>query len=74
MKIYTVVYKPHTAEEEYEQFYSITAAKALMKRHPGSTGSITKVYSNGDWEPCGPINLNGNNAVQMSNQRTKTYN
>ncbi|WP_296864922.1 hypothetical protein [uncultured Methanobrevibacter sp.] len=44
-----------------------------MKDRPGSSGHITKVYSNGDWEPCGEIVLKGRNSVQMSTQTTATY-
>lgn len=68
MKIYTVKTK-----NEVRAFYSLTEAKAFMKTNPGSTGTITKCYANGDWEPCGEIVLNGRNSVQMCNQTTATY-
>ena len=73
MKLYTTTHKKADGEVEQETFYSLTATKAWMKQRPGSKGSITKVYCNGDWEPCGEITLKGSNAVQMSNQRTATY-
>ena len=73
MKIYNTYYKKPNGEEETAEFYNLTAAKKWMKDRPGSTGHITKVYSNGDWEPCGEIVLKGRNSVQMSTQTTATY-
>lgn len=56
-----------------ETFCSVAAAKKRMKQllqegHEVS-GSKTKVYSNGDWEPCGEITLTGSNKVFMANAR-----
>lgn len=56
-----------------ETFCSVAAAKKRMKQllqegHEVS-GSKTKVYSNGDWEPCGEITLTGSNKVFMANTR-----
>lgn len=66
----------HTTNENQTHF-TATAAKRWMKERiklgHEVTGSKTKVYANGDWEPCGPIVLKGSNAVQMSNQTTATY-
>ena len=35
-------------------------------------GSITKVWSNGDWEPAGKIQLQGSNKTFMANTRQKS--
>lgn len=51
-----------------EEFYSLTAAKKAMKEH-NAKGTKTKVYSNGDWEPCGEIVLKGSNKTFMANTR-----
>ena len=72
MKTYDTVYSDN-GRQERETFSSLTAAKKWMRSRPGSKGYITKVYANGDFEPCGEITLNGRNAVQMSNQTTATY-
>lgn len=47
---------------------SLTAAKKAMKEH-NAKGTKTKVYSNGDWEPCGEIVLKGSNKTFMANTR-----
>ena len=74
MKIYNTSWQnPSTGEIKREVFYTLTTAKQWMKQREGSTGSITKVWSNGDWEPCGEIKLTGRNSVKMSNQTTATY-
>ena len=73
MKIYNTSYKLDDGTYESETFYNLTDAKKWMKERPGSTGTITKVWGNGDWEPCGEITLKGSNAVKMSNQTTATY-
>lgn len=60
---------------EYETcFFSVAAAKKEMKRLMAAgfqdvTGSKTKVYSNGDWEPCGEITLTGSNKIFMANTK-----
>lgn len=69
MKIYDV----YTKDGQHEQFFSLREAKKFMKQHEGSRGEITKVWSNGDWEPCGEITLEGSNAVQMSNEKSPNY-
>lgn len=56
-----------------ETFCSVAAAKKfmrqLLKQGHEVSGSKTKVYSNGGWEPCGEITLTGSNAVFMANTR-----
>ena len=63
-------------------YFSLSAAKKQMKElikagHTDVCGSITKVYSNGDWVPMGPIDLNDNNATIVANsprnQKKKGY-
>lgn len=65
-----------------EIYYSLSVAKKKMKElikagHTDVTGSITKIYSNGDWVPMGPIELGGNNATIVANsprnQKNKGY-
>lgn len=53
MKVYNVTNKDTGYNEE---FYSLPAAKKAMKEH-NAVGTITKVYANGDWIPCGEIQL-----------------
>ena len=72
MKMYNTIHQ-HDGITDYSRFTSLTAAKKWMRKRPGSTGYITKIYANGDWEPCGVITLKGSNAVQMSNQTTANY-
>ena len=73
MKIYDTTHTAADGKEERGQFYSLTEAKKWMRERPGSRGTITKVWANGEWEPCGEITLVGSNATRMSNQRTATY-
>ncbi len=73
MKIYNLEHNRGDGFIDTYKTTNLTAAKLWMKRRPGSKGFITKVYANGDWEPCGEIKLKGSNAVQMSNQTTATY-
>ena len=61
---------------ERETFYSARDAKKWYKAQIKSganpddlAGDKTKVWSNGDWEPCGPIAFTGNNAVFIANTR-----
>lgn len=72
MKLYETIHQ-HDGITDHSQHTSLSAAKKWMRERPGSKGYITKVYSNGDWEPCGEITLNGSNAIKMSNQTTATY-
>lgn len=59
--------------EEGETFYSLSAAKKrmkeLMKQGFEVEGSRTKIWSNGDWEPCGSITLSGSNKTLVVNTR-----
>ena len=72
MRIYTVI----NDEKNYrEDFYSLSEAKKAMKENDAE-GFITKVWSNGDWEPAGEITLKGTNKTFIANTRqtTKSYN
>lgn len=73
MKQYNTTYTKPNGKTESGTFFRATDAKRWMKERPGSTGTITKIYSNGDWEPCGEITLNGSNAVRMSTERVANY-
>ena len=68
MTVYTIYWKENN-ENKCETVYSLSAAKKLMKEHPGSTGNKTKVYSNGEWVPCGPITLKGSNKTFIENSK-----
>ena len=56
-----------------ETFHHLITAKRrmkeLMKEGHEVTGSKTKVYSNGEWEPCGSISLTGSNKTFLANSR-----
>lgn len=65
MKIYTVINK---SENYYEEFYKLPDAKKAMKEH-NAKGYITKIYSNGEWENCGEIQLKGNNKTFIANSK-----
>jgi len=70
MKIYTVI----NDETDYrEDFHSLTAAKQAMREH-NAKGFITKVWSNGDWEPAGEITLKGSNKTFIANTRQQKKN
>ncbi len=63
MKIYTVVNR----ETDYqEDFFSLPEAKKAMREN-NAKGFITKVWSNGDWEPMGEIKLTGRNKTFAAN-------
>lgn len=58
-----------------ESFFTLTAAKKCMKEliaqgHEVS-GSKTKIWANGNWEPAGEISLTGSNKAFMANTRQK---
>ena len=57
---------------------TLTEAKKWMreriKQGHEVSGSKTKVWSNGDWEPAGEIKLSGSNKVFMANTRMKKPN
>lgn len=65
MKIYTVINK---SENYFEEFYNLPDAKKAMREH-NAKGYITKVYSNGEWENCGEIQLKGNNKTFIANSK-----
>ena len=67
MKIY---YVDNNETGYHEDFYNLRDAKKAMREH-NATGEIVKVWSNGDWEPCGPIKLTGTNKTMMANTRQK---
>lgn len=70
MTIYSVYDK---TTKESTTHYKLSSAKKhmkdLIKQGHEVSGSKTKVYSNGDWEPCGEITLTGSNKVFMANTR-----
>lgn len=66
MTIYSVTWV-EDGERKFGECYTLTEAKKLMRQHPGASGSKTKVYSNGDWVPCGEITLKGSNATYIAN-------
>lgn len=73
MKQYSVYSKSANFSEVY---FTLTAAKKVMKElikngHNDVKGSITKVWSNGDWENLGEISLNGSNRTFVTNTRQK---
>lgn len=55
----------YVGEQEY---FKLKDAKQEMKR-TGLSGSKVKVYSNGDWIPCGEIKLNGSNRCRVVGAR-----
>lgn len=57
-----------------ETLYTLSAAKKLMKQKIAEgmnnvSGSITKIWANGDWENCGAIQLTGRNTTFVTNTR-----
>ena len=56
-----------------ETYFTLSAAKKkmkeLIKQGHEVSGSKTKIYSNGDWVPCGPITLSGSNKTFVANTR-----
>ena len=58
---------------EGETFFTLTPAKRWMrermKQGHDVSGSKTKIYSNGDWIPCGAITLTGTNKTFIANSR-----
>ena len=70
MTIYSVY---DSTTSEHKTCYTLTEAKKWMREriklgHEVS-GSKTKVWANGDWEPCGEISLTGSNKVFVANTR-----
>ncbi len=66
MTTYNVFWKENE-EPKSQTCYTLTAAKKLMREHPGATGTKTKIWSNGDWENCGEIKLKGCNKTFIAN-------
>lgn len=66
-----IVYDNTTHESE--TFYSLTAAKKLMKERIKQghevEGSKYRIYSDGEIVNCGKINLHGNNRSFVANSR-----
>lgn len=67
MIICYVHWKDNNGIDQRDEVYSVSAAKKIMKEHPGATASKVKVYSNGDWVNCGEITLNGSNKSFIAN-------
>ena len=68
MTEYQVIYKnENEPDKTVEVFFSVKAAKACMKQHPGARGYKTKIYRNGEWEPMGEITLTGSNKSFLAN-------
>ena len=65
MKIYDVINNENGYQE---QFFKLNDAKKAMKTH-NAKGFITKVWSNGDFEPCGEITLKGSNKIFLANTK-----
>lgn len=59
--------------KESKTFFALTPAKKWMRDHIKMghqvEGYKTKIYSNGDWVPCGEIELKGSNKVFIANTR-----
>ena len=70
MTIYSVYDK---TTKESETYYSLSAAKKAMKELTKQghevVGDKTRIYSNGDWIPCGEITLSGSNKSFVANSR-----
>lgn len=73
MKQYTVSSRK---ADFYETYYSLSEAKKKIRElikngYDDARGFITKVWSNGEWEPMGPITINGKNTTFCANTRQK---
>lgn len=68
MTIYTTFDK---TIQERKEFYNVSSAKKWMRERikmgHDVTGSKTKLWANGEWEPMGKIKLNGINKVFIAN-------
>lgn len=65
MKVYTVINRDADYQED---FFTLPEAKKAMREN-NAKGFITKVWSNGDWEPMGEIKLTGRNKTFAANTR-----
>lgn len=58
---------------EMETFYRVGDAKSWMKSHlklgHEVWGTKTKIYSTGEWIPCGDISLTGSNKTFITNTK-----
>ena len=56
-------------------FFNLTDAKNFIKANIDKykSSQIIKIWSNGDFEQCGEINIGGNNAKRLSNMTTYNY-
>lgn len=70
MTLYSVYDK---TTKEGETCYTLSGAKKWMKERMKMghevSGSKTKIYSNGDWIPCGEITLTGSNKTFIANSK-----
>ena len=61
----------NVVEQDIFTFHSLAPAKKRItkpaRKYRGS--STTKIYANGDGEPCGEIKLSGSNKTFMANTR-----
>lgn len=76
MKQYSVFSKQANVCETY---YKVSNAKKRMKElikegYTDVSGSITQIWSNGDFEPMGKIELKGNNKTFCANTKQKVPN
>lgn len=75
MTLYSV-YDATTKEGETK--YSLSEAKKWIKERiklgHDASGSKTKVYTNGDWVPCGAIELKGSNKTFIANTKMTKLN
>lgn len=62
--------------EKEVEFYTATDAKKFIKEHLDvfESCAIMKVYSNGDWIPCGELDIKGNNSRFVANKGMDNYN
>lgn len=62
-----------------ETYFKVSTAKKRMKElisqgFDDVSGDITQIWSNGDWEPMGKIELKGSNKTFAANTRQKKPN
>ena len=63
----TIYYVTPADATDAIDFASLSAAKAYIRKHPGSTGVKDHVSRDGSWEPVGEIVLRGSNAYRFHN-------
>lgn len=72
MRYYSVYNKTLNTSD---RFTSLSAAKKwmkdFMKQGHEVSGSITQVWSSGEWEPLGAITLTSNNKKMVANTRAR---